>query len=139
MSPLGDPPEAAPMPGRDAAVTPGNLSDASEWASASAAFQPTGEMKPRTRAKKDGREGQFEEEAINPALMVHRPNPYADIPSLYDMYVQASSRQRPLERFGLAVFRNGTTDTNAIPMHLPSGPDYLSRPLTALPLLLAAP
>src|SRR5712692_8893157 len=63
-SPLGDPPEAAPIPGRDAALTPGNPSDASEWASASAAFQPTGEMKPRTRAKTDTREGQFEEESM---------------------------------------------------------------------------
>jgi len=127
-SPLGDPPEVAPMPGRDAAVTPGNPSDSSEWTSASAAFQPKGETKPRARAKTDGGEGQIEEEAINPASMVHRPNPYADIPSLYDMYVQASSRQRPLERFGLEVFRNGTTDTNAIPMDLPVGPDYVVGP-----------
>src|SRR2546428_11715737 len=44
------------------------------------------------------------------------------------MYVQASSRQRPLERFGLDVFRNGTTDTNAIPMDLPVGPDYVVGP-----------
>src|SRR5260370_9027634 len=44
------------------------------------------------------------------------------------MYVQASSRQRPLERFGLDVFRNGTMDTNAIPMDLPVGPDYVVGP-----------
>src|SRR5260370_22572477 len=44
------------------------------------------------------------------------------------MYIQASSRQTPLERFGLEVFRNGTTDTNAIPMDLPVGPDYVVGP-----------
>jgi polysaccharide export outer membrane protein len=120
-------PQAAATPELDAALSSGNLSDYSEWASASAAFQPKAEMKPRTRAKTDRREGQFEEE-VSPVSMVHRPNPYADIPSLYDMYVQASSRQQPLERFGLDVFRNGTTDTNAIPMDLPVGPDYVVGP-----------
>jgi polysaccharide export outer membrane protein len=123
--PLQGSPEAATMQGLDAGLTSG---DSSEWASASAAFEPRNEMKPRTRATTDRREGQFEEEAINPASMVHRPNPYADIPSLYDMYVQASPRQRPLERFGLDVFRNGTKDTNAIPMDLPVGPDYVVGP-----------
>ena len=122
--PLPGSSQAATTPELDAALTSGNGSDYSEWASGSAEFQP----KPRTRAKKDLREGQFEEEAISPVSMVHRSNPYADIPSLYDMYVQASSRQRPLERFGLDVFRNGTTDTNAIPMDLPVGPDYVVGP-----------
>jgi protein involved in polysaccharide export with SLBB domain len=120
-------PQAATTPELDAALSSGNLSDYAEWASASAAFQPKAEMKPRTRAKTDRREGQFEEE-VSPVSMVHRPNPYADIPSLYDMYVQASSRQQPLERFGLDVFRNGTTDTDAIPMDLPVGPDYVVGP-----------
>ena len=59
--------------------------------------------------------------------MVHRSNPYADIPSLYDMYVQASARQRPTERFGLDVFRNTANDPEAIPMDLPVGPDYVTR------------
>jgi protein involved in polysaccharide export with SLBB domain len=65
---------------------------------------------------------------LPPVRMVHRPNPYADIPSLYDMYVQASARQRPLERFGLDVFRNTITDPQAIPMDLPVGPDYVLGP-----------
>ncbi|MGC1414786.1 MAG: SLBB domain-containing protein [Candidatus Acidiferrum sp.] len=68
------------------------------------------------------------EEDITPVRMVHRANPYADIPSLYDMYVQASSRQRPIERFGLDVFRNTTNDPRAIPMDLPVGPDYVLGP-----------
>src|SRR5712692_11054879 len=41
--------------------------------------------------------------AVEPVRMVRRPNPYADVPSLYDLYVQAGSTNRPLERFGLDV------------------------------------
>jgi protein involved in polysaccharide export with SLBB domain len=67
-------------------------------------------------------------EDVSPVMMVHRSNPYADIPSLYDMYVQASGRQRPTERFGLDVFRNPANDPEAIPMDLPVGPDYVLGP-----------
>jgi protein involved in polysaccharide export with SLBB domain len=65
---------------------------------------------------------------LSPVAMVHRTNPYADIPSLYDMYVQASSRQKPLERFGLDVFRNQDTSMNDFPIDLPAGPDYVVGP-----------
>jgi polysaccharide export outer membrane protein len=68
------------------------------------------------------------EEDVSPVRMVHRANPYSDIPSLYDMYVQASTRQRPTERFGLDVFRNTANDPQAIPMDLPVGPDYVLGP-----------
>ena len=67
-------------------------------------------------------------ESIDPVRMVHRPNPYADVPSLYDMYVQASVRQKPLERFGLDVFRNNSDQPDVIPMDLPVGPDYVVGP-----------
>jgi protein involved in polysaccharide export with SLBB domain len=86
---------------------------------------------------KDGRElpprsnyarGTIKEEDVTPVRMVHRANPYADIPSLYDMYVQTSVRQRPNERFGLAAFRNTSNDPRAIPMDLPVGPDYVIGP-----------
>src|SRR6266567_4247326 len=68
------------------------------------------------------------EEDVTPIRMVHRANPYADIPSLFDMYVQASAHQRPTERFGLEVFRNTVNDPEAIPMDLPVGPDYIVGP-----------
>jgi protein involved in polysaccharide export with SLBB domain len=68
------------------------------------------------------------DEDVTPVRMVHRANPYADIPSLYDMYVQASAHQRPNERFGLDVFRNTANDPQAIPMDLPVGPDYVIGP-----------
>jgi protein involved in polysaccharide export with SLBB domain len=68
------------------------------------------------------------EDDLTAVKMVHRPNPYANVPALYDMYVQASSNQRPLERFGLDVFRNSVADPHAIPMDLPQGPDYVLGP-----------
>lgn len=65
---------------------------------------------------------------VSPVSMVHRANPYANIPSLYDMYVQASNKQGPLERFGLDVFRNEDTDLDNFPIDLPAGPDYMVGP-----------
>lgn len=63
-----------------------------------------------------------------PVSMVRKVSPYADIPSLYDMYVQAASRDREPERFGMEMFRNGTRQLDAIPMDLPVGPDYVVGP-----------
>jgi protein involved in polysaccharide export with SLBB domain len=60
--------------------------------------------------------------------MVRRPNPYADIPSLYDLYVQAPSRDSAPRRFGTEVFRDGLRDPRTIPMDLPVGPDYVVGP-----------
>ena len=65
---------------------------------------------------------------LAPVTMVHKSNPYADIPSLYDMYVQAAPRDREPERFGMEIFRNGIRQPDAIPMDLPVGPDYVVGP-----------
>jgi polysaccharide export outer membrane protein len=55
-------------------------------------------------------------------------NPYKDIPSLYDMYLQASPQAATLKRFGSEVFENGTRDPQLIPMDMPAGPDYVVGP-----------
>ena len=68
------------------------------------------------------------ERELQPGNMVHRPNPYADIPSLYDLYVQAPSRDLPPQRFGTQVFQDGLRDPRSIPMDLPVGPDYVVGP-----------
>lgn len=65
--------------------------------------------------------------AIQPVMM-RVPDPYRDIPSLYDMYLQASPRPATPTRFGTDVFRNGTRDPELIPMDLPAGPDYVVGP-----------
>ena len=62
-----------------------------------------------------------------PVTMVKSPNPYADVPSLYDLYVQAAPRTGPLGRFGLDVFRRPAESTG-IPMDLPAGPEYVLGP-----------
>ncbi|MGB9465163.1 MAG: SLBB domain-containing protein [Candidatus Acidiferrum sp.] len=66
--------------------------------------------------------------APEPVRMVHRPNPYADAPSLYDLYVQASAPVQHSERFGLDVFQRESASTSALPMDLPVGPDYVVGP-----------
>jgi polysaccharide export outer membrane protein len=68
------------------------------------------------------------EEVPGRPRLLAKANPYADIPSLYDMYVQASARRTVLERFGLDIFRSGTPDSGSYPMDLPVGPDYVVGP-----------
>ena len=60
--------------------------------------------------------------------IVRKPNPYSDVPSLVDLYVQVSSQNRPPERFGVDILTSGARDSNAIPMDLPVGPDYVVGP-----------
>jgi protein involved in polysaccharide export with SLBB domain len=62
-----------------------------------------------------------------PALR-HRPDPYADVPSLYDLYSQYAGHSPVLERFGADIFRNGTGNFNQLPMDMPVGPDYVLGP-----------
>jgi len=69
-----------------------------------------------------------EKPSFEPMRMVHRPNPYEDIPSLYDMYMQAVARPAVPRRFGVEIFENGTRDSELIPMDLPVGPDYVVGP-----------
>ncbi len=69
-----------------------------------------------------GRENEFP-----PVTMVHKANPFSDVPSLYEMYVQATPQRKP-ERFGLDVFRNDSRLTDAVPMDLPVGPEYVVGP-----------
>jgi protein involved in polysaccharide export with SLBB domain len=69
-------------------------------------------------------------------MSVHRPSPYADVPSLYDLYVQAPSRDKAPERFGAEVFRDGLRDPRSLPMDLPVGPDYVVGPGDTLSITL---
>ena len=73
---------------------------------------------------------------FEPVRMERRPNPYADVPSLYDLYVQATSSNKKMERFGLAVFRTGGANPDILPMDLPVGPDYVVGPGDSLSINL---
>lgn len=61
-------------------------------------------------------------------IIRHRANPYANVPSLYDLYSQVSRRSPVLERFGADVFRAGMGNMDDLPMDLPVGPDYVLGP-----------
>jgi protein involved in polysaccharide export with SLBB domain len=80
----------------------------------------------RVRAPSESRAGNPVD--LSSGSMVARPNPYSDIPSLYDMYVQASTKQGPVERFGLQVLRNQAGSSEPFPIDLPAGPDYMVGP-----------
>lgn len=71
-----------------------------------------------------------------PVRMERRPSPYADVPSLYDLYVQAATPNRKMERFGLDIFRNGSGNPDILPMDLPVGPDYVVGPGDSLSINL---
>lgn len=79
------------------------------------------ESKPRNQGPN------FPEREDRPTIR-HRSNPYADVPSLYDLYSQYGSRTPTLERFGEAIFRNGSGNSDQLPMDLPAGPEYVVGP-----------
>ncbi|MFZ0478211.1 MAG: SLBB domain-containing protein [Terriglobales bacterium] len=58
----------------------------------------------------------------------YRKSPYADVPSLYDLYTQYPANGAPLTRFGEEVFRNGTGNFDELPMDMPVGPEYVLGP-----------
>ncbi len=67
----------------------------------------------------------------------HRPNPYANVPSLYDLYTQMVARPPVLTRFGTDVFRNRNGNLDSLPMDLPVGPDYVLGPGDGLNIQLS--
>ena len=66
--------------------------------------------------------------AVESVRMVPQHNPYGNVPSLYDLYVQAAPNTRPLARFGLDVFRKGEANPAYLPMDLPVGANYVVGP-----------
>jgi protein involved in polysaccharide export with SLBB domain len=74
------------------------------------------------------RRGERERSGEELSPYVPRPSPYADIPSLYDMYRQVRTQPGELRRFGADVFRPDAQYSEALPMDLPVGPDYVVGP-----------
>jgi protein involved in polysaccharide export with SLBB domain len=71
---------------------------------------------------------QYPAKSSDQPRLEHRANPYADVPSLYDLYSQYSRRTGPLRRFGLQIFETGTGNIDQLPMDLPAGPEYVLGP-----------
>jgi polysaccharide export outer membrane protein len=86
---------------------------------------------PMATSKRKTPQGQAVELAAQPE-MIRKLTPYTDVPSLYDMYVQAVPRPESPRRFGTDVFENGSQNPQLIPMDLPVGPDYVVGPGDAL-------
>ncbi len=55
-------------------------------------------------------------------------NPYPGLPSAKDLYRQFPSQDARLQRFGASLFRNGTGNSDLLPIDLPAGPDYVLGP-----------
>ncbi len=120
------------MDGIDSLMQRNNLDDFSFSSVAGSQAEVTGaggkDMSRTVRLPGARGAGLSTDKDLVPVAMVHKSNPYADIPSLYDLYVQAAPRDREPERFGMEIFRNGTRAMDAIPMDLPVGPDYVVGP-----------
>jgi protein involved in polysaccharide export with SLBB domain len=61
-------------------------------------------------------------------VLRHRTNPYADVPSLYDLYSQYANHPPTLTRFGSDIFQSGTGNFDVLPMDVPAGPEYVLGP-----------
>src|SRR6266576_3944392 len=95
--------------------------------------QPSADLRSRAirnsdRYAAERNTGSLGSPAVEPVRMVRQANPYANVPSLYDLYVQAAPNNRPMERFGLDVFRKGEANPAYLPMDLPVGPSYVVGP-----------
>lgn len=73
---------------------------------------------------------------FEPTHLNRKPIPYAEMPSLADLYVQAASSNHKPEQFGIDVFRRGEPHPDILPMDLPVGPDYVVGPGDSLSLNL---
>lgn len=69
-------------------------------------------------------------------ILHHRANPYADVPSLYDLYAQYPRTNPKLSRFGMQIFQDGTGNFNRLPIDMPVGPDYVLGPGDGLNIVL---
>ncbi|MBV9342499.1 MAG: SLBB domain-containing protein [Acidobacteria bacterium] len=75
------------------------------------------------------REGLSRQEPnLEQTLIRWRANPYANVPSLFDLYSQVSQRPAALEHFGMSIFRTAAENLDRLPIDLPAGPDYVLGP-----------
>ncbi len=79
------------------------------------------------RSPSDMPRAEINREPLQGAI-IHKANPYADVPSLYDMYVQVSAHDKAPERFGVSILNDGERESNVVPMDVPVGPDYVVGP-----------
>jgi polysaccharide biosynthesis/export protein len=66
-------------------------------------------------------------QSIDEDEVTRKPNPYKDVPALYDLYSQVSKRSAK-QRFGQDVFENQDGTFDDLPLDLPVGDDYVVGP-----------
>jgi protein involved in polysaccharide export with SLBB domain len=115
---------ALPPSGSSSPRLAGNGADSFPVADSRSSAWPT---RPDSRAPRRPSSGAEDEDKDRPAMR-RRVNPYAEVPSLYDLYTQDSRRPPVLARFGEDIFRDGTGNFDELPMDLPVGPDYVLGP-----------
>jgi hypothetical protein len=82
---------------------------------------------PRMRVLAPSEKHEIEPDADRAGIR-RQPNPYQDVPSLYDLYRQFSKHSSVPQRFGMEIFQNGTGNADQLPMDVPVGPDYVLGP-----------
>ena len=88
----------------------------------------SGENPPRPRSPERGTWDRSSPPRYAQPAIRHQPNPYADVPSLYDLYQQVSRSQPVAQRFGMDLFHNGSGNFDQLPLDNPVGPDYVVGP-----------
>ena len=90
---------------------------------------PKIDSRTRSRSANWNRENSLEP-GPDPSLgpIIRKPNPYSDVPSLYDLYVQALPQERTLRRFAVDTLTTGARESATIPLDIPVGPDYVVGP-----------
>jgi polysaccharide biosynthesis/export protein len=77
--------------------------------------------------RESGSEEEVQTKRAQP-VMQHQPNPFSDIPSLYDLYQKASAQTQDLQPFGMTAIHSRGREQSQLPMDLPAGPDYVLGP-----------
>jgi protein involved in polysaccharide export with SLBB domain len=110
-----------------------NVSDADDASlAASAQGSQLSSLRRRQAAAQDMRSQRRrptdDTDASQSERLISRPSPYPSLPSLRDLYEQIPRPESRLKRFGSEIFKNGTGNTDQLPMDLPIGPDYVLGP-----------
>jgi protein involved in polysaccharide export with SLBB domain len=103
-------------PAGNRSMAPGTPASASGTSPNERGGAPMAERQPNTRAEADQ------------PVMVHEPNPFSYVPSLYDLYQRVSTRTSELKPFGEDALRLHGDEAAQLPMDLPAGPDYVVGP-----------
>ena len=125
---------SSPVSPADAQRLAGLLKNSSSSPSIGESDNTSSPIRPRDpstaypRAKKSRSSAAARDHDATPGDIVHARNPYADVPSLYDLYVQVAPQDREPRRFGVETLSTGDRESNALPMDLPVDPDYIIGP-----------